>query len=188
MYSAIKVGGQPLYLRARRGETVDIPSRTVRIDEIELLRETDDHAFEIRVKCGRGTYIRTLCDDLGRKCGCPAHMRSLTRTRSGVFRIEEALNLRDAESLAENGSLTERLFPPDYALKHLPRTDVPMQLKKLVSNGAKLPLTPGTGNLAEGEPVRIYLDDRFWGIASRKGKQLLWKVLITPEKGTEELN
>ena len=59
-YSAIKVGGKPLYLRARKGEDVDVPARTVRIDGIELLRETEDHGFEIRVRCGRGTYIRTL--------------------------------------------------------------------------------------------------------------------------------
>ena len=85
MYSAIKVGGKPLYLRARRGETVEVPARTVRIDKIQLIQETPDHGFEIRVCCGRGTYIRTLCADLGRLCGCPAHMRSLVRTRSGVL-------------------------------------------------------------------------------------------------------
>ncbi len=186
-YSAIKVGGKPLYLRARKGEDVDVPARTVRIDGIELLRETEDHGFEIRVRCGRGTYIRTLCDDLGKLCGCPAHMRSLTRTRSGAFTAEEALTLDEARELAERGELGSRLLPPDWPLGHLPRIDVPARLRKPVVNGAKLPLLPAAEALAEEEPVRIYLDGRFWGIAARREEQLVWKALIAPEDGTEEM-
>jgi len=187
IYSAIKVGGKPLYLRARRGETADVPERMVRIDRISIIRETEDHGFEISVQCGRGTYIRTLCADLGKLCGCPAHMRSLTRTRSGVFRIEDAISLEKATELHENGKLFDYLLPPDYAIGHLPRTDVPVKLEKLVANGAKLPLTPGTDILAEGEPVRIYLKDEFWGIASRQNNQLVWKAQIMPENRPEEM-
>ena len=164
-----------------------MPARTVRIDGIELLRETEDHGFEIRVRCGRGTYIRTLCDDLGKLCGCPAHMRSLTRTRSGAFTAEEALTLDEARELAERGELGSRLLPPDWPLGHLPRIDVPARLRKPVVNGAKLPLLPAAEALAEGEPVRIYLDGRFWGIAARREEQLVWKALIAPEDGTEEM-
>ena len=181
MYSAIKVGGEPLYLRARRGETVDVPKRVVRIDGIEMIRETDGHGFEICVRCGRGTYIRTLCADLGRLCGCPAHMRSLTRTRCGVFRIGDALTLERAKELAEEGTLSEHLFPPDYPLEHLAQTEIPEKFRKLVFNGAKLPLTADTEALPEGESVRIYLDGRFWGIAARYGKELVWKAQIAPE-------
>ena len=188
MYSAIKVGGKPLYLRARPGETVEVPSRTVRIDGIELIRETEGHGFEIRVRCGRGTYIRTLCADLGKACGCPAHMRSLTRTRSGAFRIEEAITVEEAKALAERGELAARLLAPDYPLGHLPRTDVPVRYAKAVVNGAKLPLTPGTENLAEGEPVRIYLRGAFWGIAVRRENGLVWKTQIAPEDGPKEMN
>ena len=111
MYSAIKVGGKPLYERARRGEVIEVPERTVHIDRIDVLREMPDHGVEIRVLCGRGTYIRTLCDDLGKLCGCPAHMRSLLRTRSGVFGLDTAITLEDARSLAERGSLISRLLP-----------------------------------------------------------------------------
>ena len=161
MYSAIKVGGRPLYLRARRGETVEVPQRVVRIESIDLIRETENHGFEIRVRCGRGTYIRTLCDDLGKRCGCPAHMRSLIRTRSGAFSIDNAISPEEAKALAEEGRLAEYLLPPDYALKHLPRTDIPEKLARLVINGAKMPLVPGTETIAEGEPVRIYLKNDF---------------------------
>ena len=187
MYSAIKVGGTPLYLKARRGEQTDVPARKVRIDSIELLKETEDHGFEIRVRCGRGTYIRTLCHDLGRLCGCPAHMRSLTRTQSGVFRIENAITLEEARTLADEGKLAGRMFPPDYALEHLPRKDVPEELAKKVINGAKLPVCPEDSQYAEEEPVRIYLQGRFWGIAARRGDQIIWKALIAPEDYSEEM-
>ncbi len=187
MYSAIKVGGRPLYLRARRGETVEVPQRVVRIESIDLIRETENHGFEIRVRCGRGTYIRTLCDDLGKRCGCPAHMRSLIRTRSGVFSIDNAISPEEAKALAEEGRLAEYLLPPDYALKHLPRTDIPEKLARLVINGAKMPLVPGTETMAEGEPVRIYLKNDFWGIAVRKEQELVWKAQIAPEDGPEEM-
>ena len=187
MYSAIKVGGKPLYLRARKGENVDVPERTVRIDEIRLIRETDDHGFEIMVRCGRGTYIRTLCADLGKLCGCPAHMRSLTRTRSGSFRIEDAITLEQAKALAEEGKLKERLLPADYPLNHLLRIDVPAIMKKNVVNGAKLPMIPGAEKLTEGESARMYLEDTFWGISGRRNEELVWKALIAPEDGTEEM-
>ena len=187
MYSAIKVGGQPLYLRARKGETVEVPSRKVKIEQIELLRETEEHGFEIRVKCGRGTYIRTLCEDLGQKCGCPAHMRSLLRTKSGVFTINNAITLEEAKALAEAGKLESRLLPPDYALGHLPKADVPARFGKAVRNGAKLPLLPETEMLQEGDPVRIYLNNQFWGIAVRRENELVWKAQIAPEE-TEEMN
>ena len=187
-YSAIKVGGKPLYLRARRGETVDVPQRTVRVDAIDLIRETESHGFEIRVRCGRGTYIRTLCADLGKLCGCPAHMRSLVRTRSGAFRIEDAVTPDEAKALSADGKLAGKLLPADYALAHLPRADMPEKYRKLIANGAKMPLTDETQPLSEGEPVRIYLDGSFWGIAARRGKELVWKAQIAPEDGPEEMN
>lgn len=186
MYSAIKVGGKPLYARARKGETVDVPERTVHIERIEVLRDLQDHGIEIRVCCGKGTYIRTLCEDLGKKCGCPAHMRSLLRTRSGAFTMEEALTLEEAKSLAEAGTLAKRMLPPDWPLSHLPRTDVPVRMSKRVINGAKIPLSECLGtDIEEGRVTRVYLENRFWGLAERRGNELVWKAQIAPEE-TEE--
>lgn len=187
MYSAIKVGGSPLYLKARRGENVEVPARTVHIHEIVLLRETEEHGFEIRVRCGRGTYIRTLCADLGKLCGCPAHMRSLTRTRSGVFGTENALSLDEARALSAQGKLTDRLLPPDFALGHLQRKDVPLRYGKLVKNGAKIPVCREDYQYQEEEPVRVYLADQFWGIAVRQGEKLVWKAQIAPDDLSEEM-
>ena len=187
MYSAIKVGGKPLYLRARRGETAEVPARTVHIDCIEVTQEMPEHGFEIRVRCGRGTYIRTLCEDLGKKCGCPAHMRSLLRTRSGAFEIASSITLDEARKLAEEGKLMSRLLPPDYPLAHLPRTDVPARLAKKVRNGARLPLGECSGTpLTEGQAIRIYLDGNFWGIAVCEGSELIWRAQIAPEDGESE--
>lgn len=182
MYSAIKLGGTPLYARARRGEQVEVPERTVRVDEIDVTREMPDHAAEIRVRCGRGTYIRTLCHDLGKLCGCPAHMRSLVRTRTGAFTANDALTLEEAREEAAAGTLRARLLPPDYPLGHLPRADVPEAYRKKVMNGARIPLGAWMDPAAaEGTPVRVYLDGQFWGIALREGNELAWKAQIAPE-------
>ena len=186
MYSAIKVGGKPLYQRARNGETVDVPERIVHIENIEILRDMPDHGTEIRVRCGRGTYIRTLCEDLGIKCGCPAHMRSLLRIRSGAFTADNAITLDEARSLAETGDLKGRMLPPDWPLGHLPRTDVPARMRKRVLNGAKIPLERWNGpDLPEDAVTRIYLDGEFWGLAIRKENELVWKAQIAPEETKE---
>lgn len=187
MYSAIKVGGKPLYARARKGETVHVPERVVHIESIELLREMPDHGTEIRVRCGKGTYIRTLCEDLGKKCGCPAHMRSLVRTRSGVFTAETALPLDEARELAEKGALRSRLLRPDYPLEHMIRADVPDRMARKVMNGARIPLKPEwfSREPEQGETVRVYLRNEFWGIAVREENELAWRALIAPESAEE---
>ena len=114
-------------------------------------------------------------------------MRSLLRTKSGAFSIDNAITLEEAKALAEAGQLESRLLPPDYALGHLPKTDIPVRFGKAVINGAKLPLLPDAEMLQEGEPVRVYLRNQFWGIAVRRGEELVWKAQIAPED-TEEMN
>ncbi|MCR5296175.1 MAG: tRNA pseudouridine(55) synthase TruB [Clostridiales bacterium] len=180
MYSAIKVGGRPLYSLARKGVTAEVPERTVHIERIDVLGEEPDHGVRIRVRCGRGTYIRTLCDDLGKKCGCPAHMRSLVRTASGWFTAENGITLDEARALAAEGRLAEKLIPPDAPIQHIPRADVPEKYRKQVVNGAKIPLE-GENLPEEGQTVRVYLDNEFWGMAVRQGNLLIWRAQIAPE-------
>ena len=183
MYSAIKVGGHPLYELARKGQTADVPERVVRVESIEMLGEEPDHGFRLRVVCGRGTYIRSICDDLGRLCGCPAHMRSLIREKSGFFRIGDALPLEEARALAAEGSLRDRLIPMDAPLGHMPRMNAPEKLRRKVAAGAKLPLADLEGDVpAEGGAVRIYLDGAFWGIAARQEDQMVWRAQMPPEE------
>ena len=182
MYSAIKVGGKPLYVRARKGETADVPERTVHIYAIDVTGEEPDHGVRIRVKCGKGTYIRTLCEDLGKKCGCPAHMRSLVRTRSGVFTLDTAIPLDEARELAERGELMSRMMAPDAPIGHIPRIDIQPRYSKPVAAGAKLPLEAAVNEVpADGTIVRVYLEDQFWGMAERQGNLIVWRAVIAPE-------
>ena len=180
MYSAIKVGGQPLYSRARKGETVEVPERIVTVHSIEVTGEEPEHGVALRVKCGKGTYIRTLCDDLGKKCGCPAHMRSLLRTRSGAFNLDTALTLDEARKLAAEGSLSEKILAPDAPLEHLHAVIIPKQYSRQVAAGAKIPSAGFAACVHEGENLRVYLDGQFWGIMQRSGDMLVWKVQIAP--------
>jgi tRNA pseudouridine55 synthase len=98
MYSAIQIGGQRMYDLARRGETIDLPSRTVEIDAIEIA-SWQNPILTIDVRCGKGTYIRSLARDLGAALGCGAHLAALRRTAVGPLRIEDAMPL---EALLED--------------------------------------------------------------------------------------
>ena len=186
MYSAIKVGGRPLYSLARQGREVEVPERVVTVKNIEVTGEEPAHGFALRVRCGKGTYIRTLCDDLGKKCGCPAHMRSLLRTKSGVFTLDTALTLEEARTLAAEGRLAEKMLPPDYPLGHLQRVDVPERFAKQVAAGAKIPAAILAESVPETENLRVYLHDEFWGIMKREKDLLIWRAQIAPEGISEE--
>lgn len=118
MYSALKIDGKKLYELAREGKTVERKARKVTIYKIEILK-TEFPRVYIRVHCSKGTYIRTLCHDIGEKLGCGACMESLVRTRAGVFGIEDSLTLAEIESKVRGGALEEILIPiarmfPDY--------------------------------------------------------------------------
>ena len=182
-YSAIKVGGKPLYARARQGEAVEAPPRQVHVERIQVTAEQPEHGYLMTIRCGRGTYIRSICNDMGELVGCPAHMRFLLRAQSGAFDLSTAMTLEEASALAETGALAAKLLPLDMPLGHLPRLDVPLRLRKQVMNGARLPFV---GGAAEGQATRIYLDGAFWGLAAREGGVMVWRAQIAPE--TEELH
>lgn len=187
MYSAIKRDGVPMYERARRGETVEVPLRQVHVASITLHEETPEHGVLMTVRCGRGTYIRSICDDLGQLTGCPAHMRYLLRSQSGVFTLETAMTLEEAEACRDAGRLAESLLPLDWPLQHLQRVDVPASLGRQVINGVKLPVgrVASARDTAEGQPVRVYLRDQFWGIAAREADLLVWKCQTPPDEPHE---
>ena len=182
MYSAVKVGGKRMYDLARKGETAEVPERTVHVGRIEILGEEPEHGVRMRVVCGRGTYIRSICDDLGKLCGCPAHMRSLVRTRSGVFEIGNAMTIEEARAAAEEGRLAGMLMPMDSAIGHIPRMDAEEGLAKKVAAGARLPVERLRGYVPkDGEVVRVYLLDQFWGICECRNHELFWRAQIPPE-------
>jgi tRNA pseudouridine55 synthase len=123
MYSAIKQGGQPLYKLARMGQEVERAARPVEIHSIELLSFAPP-LVSIRVTCSRGTYIRTLADDIGAVTGCGAALKELRRTASGPFEIAAAHTLEALDSAAREGGLSAICISPYSSLAHL--RDIPL--------------------------------------------------------------
>jgi tRNA pseudouridine55 synthase len=118
MYSALKRDGQPLYKLARQGLEVERQPRDVEISALELLSFEGDLAA-LRVTCSRGTYIRTLADDIGRTIGCGATLQELRRTASGAFKLSSAVTLEGLEGAARQGNLESHVISPRDALQHL---------------------------------------------------------------------
>lgn len=121
MYSAVKVNGRKLYEYARKGIEVERPERVVRIDELELLNAEDVYegteiTFQLRIVCGKGTYIRTLAVQIGELLGFPAHMASLVRTVSGTYRREDCHTLDELATLKEDGLIDQFIRPLEDAL------------------------------------------------------------------------
>ncbi|MBO8170970.1 MAG: tRNA pseudouridine(55) synthase TruB [Bacillaceae bacterium] len=177
MFSAVKVKGKRLYELARQGKQVERKSRRVTIYDLELRDyewKENRLILSFRVTCSRGTYIRVLCEDIGRALGYPAHMSGLVRTRSGPYEIRDCVTFEEMEQRVEEKSWEALLRPIDSALTHLPRVEVPDQLKEYVYNGKKINIhTPDT-DLQKGSLVRVY--------ASRGTFLAIYQVLDTPEQ------
>jgi tRNA pseudouridine55 synthase len=134
LYSAKKVQGERLYQLARRGETVERQPVAVTVHALELLEFTPPTG-RLRAVCSKGTYARSLCDDIGRALGCGGHLAALTRTRAGRFRIEDAVGLEALETGVREGRLGAILIPIADALAHLPGVRVTVEAGPLVLHG-----------------------------------------------------
>lgn len=134
MYSALKVNGKKLYELARAGKEVERQARTVRILEIQV-EEIQLPRVTMTVNCSKGTYIRTLCYDIGRKLGCGGCMESLLRTRVERFILADSLKLADIERLRDEGTVAEHIVPVDEIFRDLPAVSTLPEFDKLVHNG-----------------------------------------------------
>lgn len=175
MYSALKVNGKKLYELAREGIEIERKSRPVTIFEIEILKEQMPD-FKIRVRCSKGTYIRTLCHDIGQKLGCGGMMTSLIRTQSGKFKIEDACLLSDIQKKADEGMLDELIIPVEELFMELPKISAGENAGKALANGNQLkPEEYETiVQLGEGQQVRVYsAEGRFCGVYRYDGKRKL---------------
>ena len=143
MYSAIKINGQKLYQLARRGVEIRRPARTITIKELEFLGETED-GFLFRIVCSKGTYIRTLCHDIGAHLGCGGTMSYLRRTRAGAFSLNAAVTLEQVSEAMQDGSIDRILLPVDAIFEYPPLTIDKNQARKC-RNGTAFPY-PNTGN------------------------------------------
>jgi len=184
MYSAVKVGGKKLYQLAREGVEVERKERNVTIFDIKILdidlhnvitvNETAVNApkFVMDVKCSKGTYIRTLCADIGEALGCGAHMTELIRTQSGQFKLEDSYTLEELERAKEEGRLQDCLTPLEDLFSQYKDVTVSGKDEILAKNGG----APRMNGLSEGETYRVFSSDEEFLSLSQVRDGRLWIV------------
>lgn len=188
MYSALKVGGKKLYELAREGKTVERKSRRVTIYNIRIL-EAALPRVRMEVSCSKGTYIRTLCHDIGERLGTGGCMEDLLRTKAGRFEIGQSLRLDEIETAAKEDRLGEILLPPDSVFEDLERLTVTERHAFAACNGNPLgtdQVIPAKDSIPDGERFRLYDESgRFIGVfcydAGRK-KLRPEKMFFDPEQ------
>jgi tRNA pseudouridine55 synthase len=164
MFSALKQDGQPLYKLARQGIEVAREAREIRIEAIDILR-FEPPLVDLQVACGKGTYIRTLCHDLGSQLGCWAHLTALRRTRNGVFDEATSHPLAEIVQRATTGAPLP-LISPAQALADWPGLVVSGRAVERLRNGVAPRAEEVAGTAAPGQKVRLLVDDRLAAVAS----------------------
>ena len=141
-YSAIKQDGVPLYVRARRGEAVDVPAREVDVYRLEVLGREGD-TVRLLVECGSGTYVRSLAVDFGANLGCGAHLTGLRRTWVEPFMAPTMITLDQLREAAETGPdpLDACVLPVEAGLSHIPRVELDPAQSRVLGFGQPVPLT-----------------------------------------------
>ena len=170
MYSAVRINGQKAYNLARKNIEVEMPERTVVIHAIDF-HEMTENGFVFSVKCSKGTYIRSLCMDIGKKLGIPAVMSFLVRTHVGEFKLENAWSTEEIGMLPHKA-----LCPMDFPIKHLPEYKITEDEALMIKQGKKI-------NVAENVEfadkfIRLYTDKEFAGI----GRYVFSERKIAPHK------
>lgn len=167
MYSAVKVGGQRLYKLARAGVEIERKPRIVNIYSIELLSFDEKmQTAQIDISCSKGTYIRTLIDDIGRKCGAYAYMSSLIRTKSGLYTIDDAYSPEELENMENPSKVLKKTDTVFYDYESVILDD---RQTELVKNGVNIYFQGG----AEGDKFRVYgSDEKFLCISEVKDGKL----------------
>ncbi len=148
MYSAIKKDGKKLYELAREGKEIEREARDITIYSIEILR-VDLPVVEIDVKCSKGTYIRTLCDDIGKALGCGATMTALRRTATAVFTVDSAYTIEDIDALEDKEKV---LLPTDKLFEKYKAINLNEKQTRSITNGVQMTWREGV----EGEMYRLY--------------------------------
>ncbi len=162
MYSALKVNGVPLYKMARKGQTIEREARQITVYSIELTAFEGDE-LELEIACSKGTYIRTIADDLGQALGCGAHIIALRRTQAGAFTEADCVTTEQLKEESESGGLSVidgHLIPMDKAIADLPEVILPSITASFIKNGQPVLVR----HLPEEGLVRLYEEERFIGI------------------------
>ncbi|MBE5843084.1 MAG: tRNA pseudouridine(55) synthase TruB [Butyrivibrio sp.] len=194
MYSAIKIGGKKLYELARQGKEVERKPRRIRIESITILDDShlqDEHIFTMEVKCSKGTYIRTLCNDIGEALGCGAAMEHLTRTAVGSFHLDTALTLDQIEQKRDEGTVEDIVVSTESLFRDLDYCIIKDSIRKLLENGNGFKVKDMVSQApededdyvepdklyADGTRVRAYSEDKtFFGIYKYDARVESFKV------------
>lgn len=186
MYSALKVNGKKLYELARAGIQVERERRPVTFYEIEIL-EMNLPRVKIRVSCSRGTYIRTLCADIGEKLSCGAVMTALERTRVGMFEKSRSYTLSELEKLRDEGKLEELVYPVEDCFSEFPTYYVKKEADRFLKNGNELKKTMFEKTPKEKGRIRVYdAQKRFCGVyekADGRDTYKPWKLFLPDAEG-----
>ena len=174
MYSALKFNGQKLYDLALSGKEIPDKTREVEIFSLSCVGMRERNRFLIETTCSRGTYIRTLCADIGAAIGVPAHMAFLLRTASGPFTLDRAYTIAELQQLKTEGRLSDALTSCEDALGFLPRLDLARDRRKPAANGL-----PTRTNAADGT-YRFYCEG-FLGIGTVQNGDAVLKVHLYGE-------
>ena len=179
MFSAIKINGQKLYQLARRGEEIERPARHCSIIEITVTK-MELPRVELRVTCSKGTYIRTLCHDIGKSLGVGGCMEKLTRTRVERFSVENSISLSQIEQFRDDNTLEQYITPVDEILNHYSKCVVSKEADRLVYNGNIF--TGGNTllkmNHEDGQTVRVYTQDgNFIGLYQFNANKQIYKPI-----------
>lgn len=152
MYSAVKKDGKKLYELARKGIEVERKKRAVTIHEINIIDiDLENYIVKIDVTCSKGTYIRTLCEDIGVKLGVGAYMNTLVRTKTGRFRIEESYTLDNLAKMKEEGTLSDAITHVDALFEEYPKIELNEKQTRSITNGIRMSYRG-----IEGQSYRLY--------------------------------
>jgi tRNA pseudouridine55 synthase len=171
MYSALKVGGKKLYELARAGVEVERQGRPIRLYELEVL-DMELPTFKIRVRCSKGTYIRTLAADIGEELGCGGMMNSLVRTGVGFLTVKDCKTIKEWEACKADGTLEEGIMPVDSFFPEASKLVIIPEALKMVQNGNVLKENDMVRIIGDiSDTVRIYdTQGQFYGLYRREAK------------------
>lgn len=166
MYSAVSVNGERLYKLARKGITVDVPKREAYISELTILEfDEQTQCGKIHIRCGKGTYVRTIIHDIGQRLLCGGTMTSLVRTSSNGFNLEECYTFEDVEKMRDENTLENIIIPIDRIFEELPSIKLNEKNTTMYKNGVKLEKHQVEG-FSDASRYRIYgYDNEFIGTA-----------------------
>lgn len=166
MYSAVSVNGERLYKLARKGITVDVPKREAVISELEILEyDEQTQCGKLHIKCGKGTYVRTIIHDIGQALSCGGIMTSLVRTSSNDFTLEDCYTFADVEKMRDENNLDKIILPVDRIFIDIPMIKLNQPQTSMYKNGVKLSLDKING-ISNADEYRVYgFDNEFIGIA-----------------------